>query len=772
MVKNKKKYSSESERANDAQVHPPPLPKDWDRCTFYMEQKRRYCRQQISKAFLSKSGEVNNDKTDQIQARYCIHHCNVVGINSGSEKVQRESGENRNSKRQKKVQFLSSTEDETCKIVDKKGRELIRIPCPIDPSHTIYQHMLHKHIKICPKRKQEENQKKQRYYIHSINTGGHGPIQKDVFIDSNKKRMEKISVTSEISSISPSNNDTTKGNEEKHIKGLEYQKELVMDIFKAYLNIFLSSSSPLHNAKQESKSQSFFQCDSLSSMKKLLYSFIPEQDLSPNEMRDTLENGEVLSLGLVESLNELRIKAGKSKHIHQQASILAHLKQTMDVFPYSLFSKRHSERLINACSCCIKNYNVIEMGAGRGILGLVVAGVLGAATDNSAPSDIQQSQLSYNSLCKNEAQGDMTNSQVNGEEKTKAVSLVLVERSGSRGKADSRIRQAQLQAKAQKQKRLCLNLENMEFHRIKCDLAHVYLPRALPWLIVTDEKLENDEKNQSNTNTSTRKVNAPETKKHVSLVIAKHLCGSGTDLALKSVHPLMTPDVPMMCMPVSAPISNTPLQSEVKTTELEPEKKIDACVFATCCHGICDWENYVGRKYLIDLFHQSDPRMMDEGGKRVFGNDDFNFLRKWSSGSTVNIKNTTNDNEEQNDKVSDTRNVDEEDETHASPNKQYYSSICKLIESLNIQELISIVNSHFNKVEKVGEVTKENEYNKDDIIDGVEALGRACQRIIDYGRLMYMKEILGFQNIKMIYYVPPSVTPQNCLLLAWNESKR
>jgi hypothetical protein len=49
------------------------------------------------------------------------------------------------------------------------------------------------------------------------------------------------------------------------------------------------------------------------------------------------------------------------------------------------------------------------------------------------------------------------------------------------------------------------------------------------------------------------------------VVIAKHLCGAGTDLALKS---------------------------------LEPINQVSACVMATCCHGACTWDDYVGRDYL------------------------------------------------------------------------------------------------------------------------------------------------------------------------------
>ncbi len=52
---------------------------------------------------------------------------------------------------------------------------------------------------------------------------------------------------------------------------------------------------------------------------------------------------------------------------------------------------------------------------------------------------------------------------------------------------------------------------------------------------------------------------------------AKHLCGSGTDLALKSLQTI-------------------------------PTGNIDGCVMATCCHGLCEWSDYTGRDCLLRLF--------------------------------------------------------------------------------------------------------------------------------------------------------------------------
>ena len=67
---------------------------------------------------------------------------------------------------------------------------------------------------------------------------------------------------------------------------------------------------------------------------------------------------------------------------------------------------------------------------------------------------------------------------------------------------------------------------------------------------------------------------------------------------------------------------------------------------------------------------------------------------------------------------------------------------------------------------------------------GGNGLGRACQRIIDYGRCDYMRSNLfgvppasdaapedKLFDVKVLHYVPRKVTPQNAILLACKKLK-
>jgi hypothetical protein len=47
------------------------------------------------------------------------------------------------------------------------------------------------------------------------------------------------------------------------------------------------------------------------------------------------------------------------------------------------------------------------------------------------------------------------------------------------------------------------------------------------------------------------------------------------------------------------------------------------------------------------------------------------------------------------------------------------------------------------------------------------AIGRACRRLIDYGRLQFLRR-LGFRA-EVVYYCHTELTPENVLLIAWRE---
>jgi len=328
---------------------------------------------------------------------------------------------------------------------------------------------------------------------------------------------------------------------------------------------------------------------------------------------------------LTNAITKHKVNAGGPRHLKQIASILGHVRQN---------------GLISTNSDNENTPLIIEMGAGRGMTGLVVAGAAGAALGNATPS-------------------------------AKKVKLVLVEKSGTRANAETSIRNAE----GNGSKEDCLRLDLVDVTRIKCDLAHVNMSTALP----------------SQLRSHSSKI----------VVIAKHLCGAGTDLALKSLCNIGA---------------------------------IDGCVMATCCHGMCSWAEYVGRNCMLRLF------CGEIGGLSTFGEKEFNLLRRWTSasvlGDTPKPNSKTNGNER---KEEHTVGGDEEE-------KGRYS------------------NTHmFTVVKELG------------LVCGSKGLGRACQRLIDYGRCDFMRKNFFVSdsssndrpfNVNMLHYVGDHVTPQNALLIA------
>mmetsp|Transcript_5422 Transcript_5422/g.15734 ORF Transcript_5422/g.15734 Transcript_5422/m.15734 type:complete len:477 (-) Transcript_5422:1369-2799(-) len=264
----------------------------------------------------------------------------------------------------------------------------------------------------------------------------------------------------------------------------------------------------------------------------------------------------------------------------------------------------------------------------------------------------------------------------------------MLDRAGSRSKADKAFRNIP--------KNICtdkpyLKLDGVDWCRLCCDVSHVNLPVVL----------QNDEKYKEAT----------------IVVIAKHLCGAGTDLALKSLEPI--------------------------------RQKISGCLLATCCHGVCDWRHYVGRDILRDL-------MEGEGGDEVssipsFGPDEFDLMRRWSAATVASSGGKTKANGNKAEPSSTEHEVEHENTFAETESK--------------------------NESKKTSETNISAVVQKLNLSCTIQGLGRACQRLIDFGRSNYIHQTI-FQNNgdekivnDLSYYVDSEVTPQNAFLQAYRKKR-
>ncbi|KAL3823635.1 hypothetical protein ACHAXA_005616 [Cyclostephanos tholiformis] len=564
----------------------PSLPDDWDRCHAYNEFKRRYCRQMP----VPLDGiRINNN-----QPRYCGNHMHLLGeclVISGPEQAHElDLSAERNNNANKP------------RAVDRKNRHRgNRIPCPIDPSHLIFEGMTSKHVLICPAVKRKQELIDEKYFYEGINLGGYGDM-------------------GDSSSVSGSHSTTP---ESEEVKKLAYA------ILRVFHHVFLSESGA-----SEQRTLADRQLKLISEND--IYSALSETDLSRAE-EDTccvapIQSPEEVHAGdnktiekkelgrLTSTITKHRVNAGGPRHLRQIASILGHARRE------GLISTTEAGK-----AKTMSNPLIVEMGAGRGMTGLVIAGAMAASFDDDTST---------------------------------RVSLCLVERSGTRRKAETRVRTAEGYSTED-----CLRLDRVDITRVKCDLADVDMSKALEFQLGS--------------------VDFSKT-----VMIAKHLCGVGTDLAIRSIRNLVS---------------------------------IDGCVMATCCHGLCLWNDYVGRDCLLSLFRGKS------GGLTAFGEDQFNVMKRWASAAVSEerlpasgVGSTINDN-----------------------NKTKENYCVGQVEDKGLHSNVFALSEEFG------------------LSCGGKGLGRACQRLIDYGRCEYMKG-RGFR-VKLVHYVPSDVTPQNALIVATKE---
>ena len=74
------------------------------------------------------------------------------------------------------------------------------------------------------------------------------------------------------------------------------------------------------------------------------------------------------------------------------------------------------------------------------------------------------------------------------------------------------------------------------------------------------------------------------------VIVAKHLCGVATDLALRSLECFRKPVVGAFGDAVT----------DAATAGVNSQAKAKGVAIATCCHNACNWADYTGKKFFQD----------------------------------------------------------------------------------------------------------------------------------------------------------------------------
>ena len=179
------------------------------------------------------------------------------------------------------------------KLNSKKRKDRgARIPCPIDPSHMIFESALAKHVLVCPAAKEREETCSREYYQEGTNTGGFG--------DLGDERNTK--------------NDVVGGDETT--TDLDRAKQLAMAVLRVFCSLFPSAVARSSNQKKDNSNDDDLSDDVIAHItEEDIYNALPEIDLSSAEE------------GIAKDIAKHRVKAGGPRHLHQLQSILGHVRK-------------------------------------------------------------------------------------------------------------------------------------------------------------------------------------------------------------------------------------------------------------------------------------------------------------------------------------------------------------------------------------------------------------------------------------------------------------
>ncbi|XP_060685705.1 tRNA:m(4)X modification enzyme TRM13 homolog isoform X1 [Hemiscyllium ocellatum] len=200
--------------------------------------------------------------------------------------------------------------------------------------------------------------------------------------------------------------------------------------------------------------------------------------------------------------------------------------------------------------------------------------------------------------------------------------------------------------------------------------------------------------------------------------IGKHLCGAATDLALRCLMESYKTNL--------EDTGKEPLEKRLKGEEMctlgdhkclsnctvdstEKRSPVLGLAIALCCHHRCEWRHYVGKEFFFS--HGLDA-------------EDFRIFQRMSSWATCGMKRHLS-------------GIGEAEFDKTNPKEQ--------LEEHDFEE---------ESFTYEGTLTVEER----------EHLGHLCKRLIDQGRIYYLKQ-QGFDSV-LQYYISPSISLENVLLTA------
>jgi len=264
------------------------------------------------------------------------------------------------------------------------------------------------------------------------------------------------------------------------------------------------------------------------------------------------------------------------------------------------------------------------------------------------------------------------------------------------------------------------------------------------------------------------------------VVVSKHLCGAATDLTLRCCVPRSTIN---STQPITDRISqdSDPDSSSLKKTEKtadrlgddnddNPRSRVTGVIIALCCHHRVEYRSYVGHSYLSSL---------------GFAPRDFWLLRSLSSWATCGFENKGTSDEKNGDEEEEEKEErsDRDENRNEIENEKDRNKFGSSDENEKDRYKFGSSDKNDDLDAKSNKLTSENgDFTSDSSADVVDfkkqwawyyemtisqrsEIGRKCKRILDGGRISYLKTMRPEDSVRLVKYVDASTSLENVLLL-------
>ena len=196
--------------------------------------------------------------------------------------------------------------------------------------------------------------------------------------------------------------------------------------------------------------------------------------------------------------------------------------------------------------------------------------------------------------------------------------------------------------------------------------------------------------------------------------ISKHLCGVATDLTLRCLANYQRQFRRQQTADTDSDADS------IRCLPCNCQPGVNGIAIALCCHGLCEWQDYVGREFWINELQ--------------FSSEDFERVKRFSSWAT-------------------------------GARRKAADEVAAAVPRVGDADVPALGVASADPVDDAGA--------SDRLLEAWEMVefGRQCKRLIDAGRLHYVRRELPHlaAGASLVTYCDEEITPENCLIIAAEE---